>query len=148
MVLQAAAGVHLVQTGRDRNAGIVKLVESPEQVVAVQAVLLHSQIGGLVRIVAEPLRVQEEVIEQSAVTVLGIYGKAAAKQAEAVPKIYVAAVLSEVAADFRKPVAGLEGIGYVVVAYVLAGVRTGLLGSGSHHLLRRERAGNRENPYR
>src|SRR5690349_18642465 len=79
-------------------------------------------------------------------TVLGIHREAAAEQPDAVAKVDVAAVFAEVAADFGEAVAGLERVGYVVVASVLAAGRTGLLGSGGYHLLRQERAGHRENP--
>ena len=68
----------------DRQAGIVVVVQAPRHVVAIQAVLLDPQHGSLVRVVAQPERVEQDLVEEVAVAVPGVHGQMAAEQPQAV----------------------------------------------------------------
>ena len=56
MILPAMRRVFEVLAAGDGQPGIEVIVQPPEHVVAIEAVLLDAQDGGFIRIVAEALR--------------------------------------------------------------------------------------------
>ena len=84
------------------QGGIIIIVLAPEQIVAIESVLLNSKRCKLVRIVTEPLCVQQKLVEVFAVTFLRVDRQVATQETDPITEIDITAILSEIAIDIRQ----------------------------------------------
>ena len=135
MILQAAGRIDKVLATRYGEGRIEVFVLPPQQIVAIQPVLLNAKRGKLVWIVAKPLGVQEQLVEIFAMSVYRVDHEVAAEEPNAIAEINVAAVFAKVPADAAESITGLEGIYEIIGAGVFTSGRCGGLSGRGDRLL-------------
>src|ERR1017187_558008 len=136
VILQSAHGVHEMVAAGDDQAGIEVIVLAPEHVVAVEAVLLNAQIGGLIRIVAEPAGGKQDLVKPAAVALLRVDTQVGRQYADAVAVINIAAVSADAAAGETPAVADLDGVDDIVIGEIAAARDAHRFRRGRDRLLR------------
>jgi hypothetical protein len=131
--------VYRVGSG-DGQRGVVVILLPPRHVVPVERILLDAEHGRFVRVVANPLRGEQDLIEEAAMALAGVDPEAASEQTHAVAVVRDAAVHALIAVDEPPAIAHLEGLRDVVIAVVLTARQSHLRVRGSDRLLCRRRA--------
>jgi len=104
----------------DGQGRVEIIVQPPDHVVAVQMILLDTNRGGFVRIVAQTLSVDLDLIEPAAVALPGLNRQRAGQQTDAVGIVHRAAVHIEIAAGGGEAITELERLHDVVIFEIVA----------------------------